>query len=46
MVEREKKRDKLLKKYKTKREILKLKIKSSSTLNEKLKNYNKLQKLP
>ena len=46
MIEREKKREKLLKKYKTKRESLKLKIKASSTLNEKLENYKKLQKLP
>ena len=46
MVEREKKRQKLVSKYATKRSSLKEEIKKTSFLEEKLTLYMKLQQLP
>ena len=46
MVEREKKRQKLVKRYKPKRDALKHQIQKAEFLEEKLKLYAKLQKLP
>nr|AOC61626.1 ribosomal protein S14 [Gloeotilopsis planctonica] len=46
MVEREKKRQKLYKKYKQKRQSYKEQIKKAEFLEEKLHLYVKLQKLP
>jgi small subunit ribosomal protein S14 len=46
MVERERKRQKLVAKYKTKRSILKEEIKKTDFLEEKLALYMKLQKFP
>ena len=46
MVEREKKRQKLVSKYATKRASLKEEIKKTSFLEEKLTLYMKLQQLP
>lgn len=46
MVEREKKRQKLVIKYKTKRIELKTSIEKSNSYQEKLELYNKLQTIP
>jgi small subunit ribosomal protein S14 len=46
LIARQKKRNKLVLKYKSKREDLKIKIKKEKILDEKLNLYNKLQKLP
>jgi small subunit ribosomal protein S14 len=46
MVEREKKRQRFVAKYKQKRHDLKEQIKKAQFLEEKLKIYAKLQKLP
>ncbi len=46
MIEREKKRQKLVKKYYKNRLALKLQIKQTDSLEEKFNLYNKLQALP
>nr|QUB02986.1 ribosomal protein S14 [Ulva sp.]UAV85744.1 30S ribosomal protein S14 [Ulva prolifera] len=46
LIARQKKREKLVDKYKIKRQNLKLKIKEEKFLDEKINLYNKLQKLP
>nr|YP_009300509.1 ribosomal protein S14 [Campylaephora sungminbooi]AKU47428.1 ribosomal protein S14 [Campylaephora sungminbooi]ALN11875.1 ribosomal protein S14 [Campylaephora sungminbooi] len=46
MIEREKKRDKLIIKYKKARNILKKEIKQSQDFNEVFDLQNKLQKMP
>jgi small subunit ribosomal protein S14 len=46
LLERELKRKKLIKKYKDIRELLKYKIKHSTTIDERKKYYLKIQKLP
>lgn len=46
MIERERKRESLVKKYITKRENLKKSINMASSLEEKLALHRKLQKLP
>lgn len=46
MIERERKRESLVKKYITKRENLKTSIRMASSLEEKLALHRKLQKLP
>lgn len=46
LIARQKKREKLVLKYKIKRSSLKIKIKEEKFLDEKLNLYNKLQKLP
>lgn len=46
MIARQKKREKLVAKYKEKRQNLKNQIKKTVFLNEKLSLYKKLQKLP
>jgi len=46
MIERERKRQLLVKKYATKRENLKISISQASSLEEKLSLHRKLQKLP
>lgn len=46
MIARQKKREKLVEKYKQKRLLLKTKIKEAEFLDEKLNLYEKLQKLP
>lgn len=46
MIEREKKRIKLNKRYGTKREQLKIAIKEANSFEEKLQLQSKLQKLP
>jgi small subunit ribosomal protein S14 len=46
LIARQKKREKLVLKYRIKREDLKIRIKKEKFLDEKLNLYNKLQKLP
>lgn len=46
MIERERKRQSLVKKYTNKRENLKISIKQASSLEEKLSLHRKLQNLP
>ncbi len=46
MIERERKRQLLVKKYATKRENLKISINQASSLEEKLSLHRKLQNLP
>ena len=46
LIARQKKREKLVLKYKIKREYLKIKIKKEKVLDEKFNFYSKLQKLP
>ena len=46
LIARQKKREKLVLKYKTKRSNLKIKIKKEKFLDQKLNLYSKLQKLP
>ena len=46
LIARQKKREKLVDKYKIKRQNLKIKIKEEKFLDEKINLYNKLQKLP
>lgn len=46
LIERQKKREKLVLKYRSKRKNLKLQIKKEQFLDKKLDLYNKLQKLP
>ena len=46
MIERERKRQSLVKKYTTKRENLKISINQASSLEEKLSLHRKLQQLP
>lgn len=46
LIARQKKREKLVLKYKIKREDLKIRIKKEKFLDEKLNFYNQLQKLP
>ena len=46
MIERERKRQSLVKKYTTKRENFKISIKQASSLEEKLSLHRKLQNLP
>jgi small subunit ribosomal protein S14 len=46
MIEREKRRDRLIAKYAAKREDLKEQFRLAETLEEKLELHNQLQKLP
>lgn len=46
MIQREKKRELLTLKYKTKRDLLKNDLKTASSYSDKLSIYKKLQKLP
>ena len=46
LIARQKKREKLVYKYKIKRQNLKIQIKKEQFLDEKINLYNKLQKLP
>ena len=46
MIQREKKRERLIAKYDSKRELIKEKLQTVSSFNERVELYKKLEKLP
>ena len=46
MIQREKKRERLIAKYASKRELIKEKLQTVSSFNERVELYKKLEKLP